>query len=56
MNLKKLEIGKEIQIRYSETFPSEFSIVNYHKSPGLGGLVMVFMFVSPLLLFLWIKF
>lgn len=54
--LEKLEAGKSVNIRYSKKFPSKISIDDYHSKPGLGGLVMVVMFLIPLLLFRWIKF
>lgn len=55
LKLKKLEIGKEIQLKYSKKIPSEIFIINYHSSPGIGGLVMIMFFLAPLLLFRWIK-
>jgi len=36
--LERLDIGKIVYIKYSEMFPSQISIVDYHSAPGLGGL------------------
>ena len=54
--LEKLDVGKVVDIKYSEKFPLQISIVDYHSAPGLGGLVMIIIFLTPLLVFRWIEF
>lgn len=56
LNLEKLEIDKNLDIKYSKKFPSRISIVDYHSAPGSGGMVMIIIFLAPLVLFKGIKF
>ena len=54
--LEKLDVGKIIRIKYSKMFPSQISIIDFHSAPGMGGLVMIVFFLTPLILFRWIEF
>lgn len=51
-----LYVDKVVDLKYSKHFPSLISIIDYHSSPGLGGIIMILFFIVPLLVFNRIKF